>query len=174
MQFHGVFKIGRKENIRYNLFVSQTRLIVMTVVVFVLIAVMLGVTDFVRTRSLGDTLLFALPLALGGSVLFIVLNTVMLIFRVNKSYKEKTAYEFTQDITIDESGVHATSERGRALLEWSKIEKVREAGHAFYLFLSKTQAYVLPKYQLANRSEDAAQIRALLRQHLDAKLLKLK
>lgn len=174
MQFHGVFKIGRKENIRYNLFVSQTRLIVMTVVVFVLIAVMLGVTDFVRTRSLGDTLLFSLPLALGGSVLFIVLNAVMLIFRVNKSYKEKTAYEFTQDITIDESGVHATSERGSALLEWSKIEKVREAGHAFYLFLSKTQAYVLPKYQLANRSEDAAQIRALLRQHLDAKLLKLK
>lgn len=93
---------------------------------------------------------------------------------MNKSYKEKTAYEFTQDITIDESGVHATSERGSALLEWSKIEKVREAGHAFYLFLSKTQAYVLPKYQLANRSEDAAQIRALLRQHLDAKLLKLK
>ena len=58
-------------------------------------------------------------------------------------------------------GVHATSERGSALLEWSKVEKVREAGHAFYLFLSKTQAYVLPKYQLANRDEDAAQIRAL-------------
>lgn len=174
MQFQGVFKIGRKENIRYNLFVSQTRLIVMTVVVFVLIAVMLGVTDFARTRSLSDTLLFALPLAFGGSVLFIVLNAVMLIFRVNKSYKEKTAYEFTQDITIDESGVHATSERGSALLEWNRVEKVREAGHAFYLFLSKTQAYVLPKYQLTNRDEDAAQIRALLRQHLDPKCLKLK
>ena len=51
MQFHGVFKIGRKENIRYNLFVSQTRLIVMTVVVFVLIAVMLPPHRHASTRQ---------------------------------------------------------------------------------------------------------------------------
>ena len=174
MQFHGVFKIGRKENIQYNLFVSQTRLIIMTVVVFVLIALMLGVTNYAQIHSLPDTLLFSLALALGGSVLFIVLNVVMLIFRINKSYKEKKAYDFTQDITIDKEGVHASSERGGALLKWKNIEKVRESGRSFYLFLSKTQAYVLPKYQLENPEADAAQIRELFRKHLDASILKLK
>lgn len=174
MQFHGVFKIGRKENIHYNLFVSQSRLILMTVLVFVLIALMLGVTNYGQTRSLPDTLLFALPMALAGSLLFIVINGVMMIFRINKNYKNKTAYDFTQDITIDEEGVHAASERGDALLRWKNIELVRESGKTFYLFMSKTQAYVLPKYQLEDPEADAAKIRALLRKHLDAKILKIK
>ena len=116
MQYQGKFTIGRKENIRYNLFVTGSRFLFMTVLVFVVIALMLGVTTYGQTKSIQQALIRALPMALGGAALFVVLNTVMMIFRINKAYKSKTAYEFTQDITIDGQGVHATSERGSALL----------------------------------------------------------
>lgn len=174
MQYQGKFTIGRKENIRYNLFVTGSRFLFMTVLVFVVIALMLGVTTYGQTKSIQQALIRALPMALGGAALFVVLNTVMMVFRINKAYKSKTAYEFTQDITIDGQGVHATSERGSALLAWEKIAKVAESGKTFYLFLSKTQAYVLPKYQMKNPEAEAAQVRELLRSHLDAKILKLK
>ena len=54
MQFQGSFTIDRKENIHYNLFVSRNRLILMTIIVFVVITAMLGVTNYGQTQSLAD------------------------------------------------------------------------------------------------------------------------
>ena len=174
MQFQGSFTIDRKENIHYNLFVSRNRLIQMTIIVFVVITAMLGVTNYGQTQSLADAAVASLPMALAGSVLFLLINGIALVMRVNQSYKQKKAYDFHQDILIDAEGVHASSERGGALLKWEKIEQIRESGRAFYLFLSKAQAYVLPKGQLADKEQDAACIRSLFREHVDAAKLKIK
>ena len=174
MQFQGSFTIDRKENIHYNLFVSRNRLILMTVIVFAVITVMLGVTNYGQTHSLADAAVASLPMALAGSVLFLLINGVAMVMRVNQSYKQRQVYEFTQDILIDAEGVHAASERGSALLKWEKIEQIRESGRAFYLFLSKAQAYVLPKDQLKDKEKDAALIRSLVREHLDGAKLKIR
>lgn len=98
----------------------------------------------------------------------------MLMTRINRAYKEKRAQEFTQDVTIGREGVRASSTRGAALLKWGNIVRVRESGKTFYLFLSKTQAYILPKYQMKDAAAEAAQVRALFQKHLDGGILKLK
>ena len=117
----------------------------MAALVFVIIAVMLGASTYGQTMSVPAALLRGIPLGLGGAALFLVINTVMLMTRINRAYKEKRAQEFTQDVTIGREGVRASSTRGAALLKWGNIVRVRESGKTFYLFLSKTQAYILPK-----------------------------
>ena len=153
MEYQGTFTIGRRENIRFNLYVMRGRFILMAALVFVIIAVMLGASTYGQTMSVPAALLRGIPLGLGGAALFLVINTVMLMTRINRAYKEKRAQEFTQDVTI---------------------VRVRESGKTFYLFLSKTQAYILPKYQMKDAAAEAAQVRALFQKHLDGGILKLK
>ena len=174
MEYQGTFTIGRRENIRFNLYVMRGRFILMAALVFVIIAVMLGASTYGQTMSVPAALLRGIPLGLGGAALFLVINTVMLMTRINRAYKEKRAQEFTQDVTIGREGVRASSTRGAALLRWGNIVRVRESGKTFYLFLSKTQAYILPKYQMKDAAAEAAQVRALFQKHLDGGILKLK
>lgn len=174
MQFEGTFTIGRKENIRYNTYASQSRIIGMSAFVFAIIAVLLGITTYGSTGSVGAALSRALPSALWLSVLFFALNNAIIILRVLKNYRLRRIADFTQQITIDKAGVHVVSTRGNGLLKWKNVEKVQESSTTFYLFLSKEQAYVLPKYQLEKPKEDAETIRTLLRNNLDQSLLKLR
>ena len=174
MEYQGTFTIGRWEIIRFNLYVMRGRFILMAALVFVIIAVMLGASTYGQTMSVPAALLRGIPLGLGGAALFLVINTVMLMTRINRAYKEKRAQEFTQDVTIGREGVRASSTRGAALLKWGNIVRVRESGKTFYLFLSKTQAYILPKYQMKDAAAEAAQVRALFQKHLDGGILKLK
>ena len=159
MEYQGTFTIGRRENIRFNLYVMRGRFILMAALVFVIIAVMLGASTYGQTMSVPAALLRGIPLGLGGAALFLVVNTVMLMTRINRAYKDQRAQEFTQDVTIGREGVRASSTRGAALLKWGNIVRVRESGKTFYLFLSKTQAYILPKYQLKDAAAEAGALR---------------
>lgn len=57
MEYQGTFTIGRRENIRFNLYVMRGRFILMAALVFVIIAVMLGASTYGQTMSVPAALL---------------------------------------------------------------------------------------------------------------------
>ena len=81
---------------------------------------------------------------------------------------------YLQETLIDGFGVHVAVGKDRAKLSFDKLLKIRETGGAFYIFLSDSQAWILPKSQMADPAAESEQLRTIFRTVIEGKRLKLK
>lgn len=172
-QFSHTFTIGKKENLRYNFFLMQKKLIATSVLVFVIIASMIGLIKYAQGASIPVALLNALLMAVSGTLILIGINLITAVLRINSYYKQRKLSDFTVTFTTDKSGIHSASERGDADLPWNRIVEVRETRHAFYVFITDAHANVLPKDQFSNEAEIAL-FRSLLELNIEKTRLKIK
>ncbi len=173
MQFQGHFTITRKDNIRFNLLLMKRKLISASIVVFFVIALLVGIIKYMQGFALTAAITQALIMAVLGMILLAIVNVVSMMMRVNSMYKSKKITDFSFDATVDKSGFHATSDRGDSDIPWERILSVTETGAAFYVFITDSNANVLPKPQITNPS-DMETLRKLLTKHLPAHKLHLK
>ena len=176
MQYQGTFRIGLKENFRYNWFISNRRMIATSAVVFVIILVLNAFFGFIyqRVASFGAGILAYLPYALGGAVLIYLFSLLFMYMRLRTLYKKKQLDPFEQKIIINREGVHGSSAKGDIDLPFKKIGMIRESNSDFVIFVTDTHAYVLPKEQMKNRTEDSNTIRQILRKYMDPARLRIK
>ncbi len=173
MQFSGHFTITKKDNLRYNFFLMRKKLIATTILVFVIIAVMIGFIRYAQGASLTEAIGHALLMAVIGTLLLLAINVISTVLRVKNLYKQKKLTDFSVDFTVDKTGIHAVSSRGSSDLPWNRIVYVRETRTAFYIFITDTHANVMPKDQLKSAA-DAATIRALMEKNIEKNRRKLK
>lgn len=81
---------------------------------------------------------------------------------------------YVQQTEIDGFGVHVTVGKDRAKLSFEKLVRVQETGSAFYLFLSDSQAWLLPKAQMEDPDAECRQLRTIFRTVIESKKLKLR
>ena len=180
MEYHGTFTISKKENIRYNLHMMLKKLLITCALVFVIIALLIGLTRYASAVNagmdapLGYAAANALPYAACGALLLFAVNLLMLYVRVNTLYKKKQLRDFTQEITLTDQGLHAETESGTLDLSYDKLIRVTETNRDFYLFFSANSAYVLPKDQMKQPDTECAAVRALFRAHMPGAKLKLR
>ncbi len=172
-QFSHTFTITKKDNLRYNYFLMQKKLIATSAFVFVIIAAMVGLLRYAQSANLSGALINAFTMAVLGTVILVAINIITTILRINSFYKQKKLTDFTVTFTTDSSGIHAKSDRGDSDLPWNRIVAVRETRHAFYVFITDSHANVLPKDQFSN-AEEIAVFRALLEKNIEAGRLKIK
>jgi hypothetical protein len=172
-QFSHTFTITKKDNLRYNFFMMQKKLVATSVLVFVIIFAMIGFIKYAQGAGLTAALLNALIMAVVGTLFLVAINFITAIMRINKFYKQKKLTDFTVSFTTDDAGIHAKSERGDSDLPWNRIVAVHETKHAFYLFITESHANVLPKDQLTGEAEIAL-FRAWLEKNIAANRLKIK
>lgn len=172
-QFSHTFTIGKKENLRYNFFLMQKKLVATGALVFVVIAGMIGLIRFAQGAGVWAAVLNALLMAVVGTLVLVAINIVTAIVRINSYYKTRKLSDFTVAFTTDKSGIHAASERGDSDLPWNRIVEVRETRHAFYVFITEAHANVLPKDQFTDAAEIAL-FRSLLETNVEKTRLKLK
>lgn len=60
----------------------------------------------------------------------------------------------TQTYVVNEEGVSITSETGNAFIKWTDFYKTLESKESFLIFISKQQAYIIPKRSLENNQEE--------------------
>ena len=173
MQFQGHFTITKKDNIRFNLLLMKRKLISACLVVFFVIALLVGVLKFMQGIPLSAAIAQALIMAVLGAVLLTVVNIVSMLIRINGMYKAKKITEFSFDAKVDKDGFHATSDRGDSDIPWERILSIIETGAAFYVFITDSNANVLPKPQITNPS-DVETLRKLFTKHMPAQKLRLK
>lgn len=172
-QFSHTFTITKKDNLRYNFFLMQKKLIATSALVFVIIAAMIGLLKYAQTASVAVSLINALLMAVSGTLILIGINIITAVMRINSFYKQKKITDFTVTFTTDKEGIHAASERGDSDLPWNRIVEIRETRHAFYVFITDAHANVLPKDQFSGEAE-IAEFRALLEKNMEAARLKIK
>ena len=167
MTFSGTFNITKRDNIYYNHFRMQKKLFGIAVLTFVILTVMISLVRYSLGVSIENSLASALLIAAAGVVLIISVNIVSACLRVNNLYRQGRMSDFTVHYVVDQSGIHAKSERGDTDFEWNQILFAKETRHAFYLVAGENRAVVIPKKQIQNDGECNA-LRALFRKYIAA------
>lgn len=171
MQYTGHFKIGAKENSRFNFFMMRSKIIKTTIVVFVIVMVIVTLTNMMRSNDISSALLFALPWAALSAVAFVAFNVILQRLRLNSFYKKKKLQEFEYDITFNADGIFAKSAKGDSSLKYDIVDKIVETNTDFYMHLTDSHIYLLPKAQMSDSGEALS---AVLKKYMSGVKLKLK
>ena len=123
-------------------------------------------------RTLCQWLLLAGAAAgMGLSTLFLAVSTCL---RVRAQLRRSGRERYVQETEIDGFGVRVTVGKDRAKLGFDKLRRVQETRGAFYLFLSDSQAWILPKAQMEDRAAECAQLRQIFRTVIERGRLRLR
>jgi len=104
----------------------------------------------------------------------------MLVLTVSTRQKVKAQVRasgrdsYVQETEINGFGVHVTVGKDKAKLGFGDLVRVRETGKAFYLFLSESQAWILPKKQMEDPEGECAKLRELFKTVIERGKLRLK
>src|SRR5258708_3287009 len=58
-------------------------------------------------------------------------------------------------LRIDQDGLHATSRKGTASLNWSAVERIADSETDLYIYVGPTNAFVIPRRAFANPDDCA-------------------
>lgn len=108
---------------------------------------------------------------MGLSTLFLAVSTCL---RVRAQLRRSGRERYVQETEIDGFGVRVTVGKDRAKLGFDKLRRVQETRGAFYLFLSDSQAWILPKAQMEDRAAECAQLRQIFHTVIERGRLRLR
>lgn len=172
MTYSGKFTINKQDNLHYNFFRMKRKLAGLAIMTFVLITAMIALVRYAQGIPVTSSLRSALLVAVVGTVLMVGFNLISAVVRLNRLYKNGKMSDFTVYYTVDQSGIHAKSERGDTDFVWKQILLAKETIHAFYLVAGEKRAVVIPKKQIKNDGE-LNTLRALFRKYVAAGRAKL-
>ena len=105
-----------------------------------------------------------------ASVLVVAISTR---YRVKGQVRRSGRERYVQETEINGFGVHVTVGTDRAKMGFGDLVRVRETKKAFYLFISGSQAWILPKKQMEDPRAESAQLRELFRKVIERRRLDL-
>ena len=152
------FTITKKDNLRYNFFLTRKRLFSTALLTLALMGGMLALIQYTQGATPSGALLSGGLIGLGAALLFLAAGVISTVLRINSLYKSGSLKNFDVTFTIDKAGIHARNESGDADLPWERVRQIRETRGAIYVFYAKDHATVIPKGQLS--AADAAGLRS--------------
>ena len=106
-----------------------------------------------------------------ASVLVVAISTR---YRVKGQVRRSGRERYVQETEINGFGVHVTVGKDKARLGFENLRRVAETRKAFYLFLSDSQGWILPKRQMEDPQGEAEQLRGIFRTVVERGKLELK
>ena len=174
MSYHRDFTIGKRETLDFYLSLVLRRW-------------RGGIAGFGAAGALAVLLYTAqtalsLPVQIGlmaaGAAAFMLLAALWLVLSTSRKVKEQLRLSgrtsYVQETEINGFGIHVTVGKDKAKLAFGNLAQVRETKRAFYLFLSDTHAWILPKAQMEDAAAESAQLRKLFTTVLERKKLHLR
>ena len=174
-EYRGKFKVGKLENIRFNMFMTRKNIVISIVLLF---TVVLGIRIYQQMTTGGMTLFPAivssLPMALVCAVLIPALQASSSALSILIVYRQGKAKPFTQELVLNDEGLFATAAPGTSKVVWKNLAFVRETPFDFLMFYSAKGAFILPKNQMRDKTAESEKVRRILRMHLKEDRLKLR
>lgn len=93
--------------------------------------------------------------------------------KVNLQMRASGRTTYVQVTELNGFGVHVSVDKSKTKLPFEKIHKVHETQKAFYIYVSGTQAWILPKAQM-DGPEEEKRLRELLSMVIESRRLQLK
>ena len=94
--------------------------------------------------------------------------------RVKNEVRRSGRDSYVQETEINGFGVHVTVGKDKARLGFENLRRVAETRKAFYLFLSDSQGWILPKRQMEDPQGESEQLRGIFRTVVERGKLELK
>lgn len=117
-------------------------------------------------------------LAAGGALAAVLVSAMILTVstrqKVKSQVRQSGRENYVQETEINGFGVHVTVGDKKARLAFENLLRVQETGRAFYLFLSDSQAWILPKAQMEDPQAESEQLRTIFRTVIERGKLRLK
>ena len=114
----------------------------------------------------------------GGALAAVLVSALVLIVSTRQKVKSQVRRSgresYVQETEINGFGIHVTVGDKKARLAFENLLGVRETGRAFYLFLSDSQAWILPKAQMEDRQAESEHLRSIFRTVVERGKLRLK
>lgn len=141
---------------------------------FFLIAVCVGTTAFLEIQNGEyDLVTFIISFALGAIISLIMsfLYVLYLLWFGKRLLKSNKLYKYEQTYRFDAEGIFNKSEVGEAQIKWNDLYKVAETKKVFLLYISRYQAFIIPKKEI-KEDKEIQYLKDLLRKSVSkAKLL---
>ena len=176
MRYERAFQIGDREMVRFHFGQSLREklpgmlgLSVAGGLIIYLYLTRMGIAISVPQTALWMFFGFLLVFA----ILLLILY-VPVVRHVRAGLRKLGTSSYEQAVTIDGFGVHVTAHGKEAKLPFDKIRLVRETKQDFYIYVTDTQAWLLPKDQMENQQEEGKTIRKLFTTVLESRRLKLR
>lgn len=115
-----------------------------------------------------------LAAAAAAAAVTVLALSVSTFSKVKSQVKRSGRESYVQQTEINGFGVHVAVGKDQAKLGFPDLVRVRETGKAFYLFLSDSQAWILPKKQMEDPRAECAQLRELFTAVIERGRLRLK
>ena len=166
MNYHKIFHIDRRENLRFCFYQLLRRRLG-------------GLVGFGLAGALVCYLYGAQAMS-GGLLLLAMAGAFAAVFAAGILFTYWTArqkaghLDYQQEITINGFGVRVSANGSEAKVGLDKLYAVRETAGNFYLYLDPAHAWILCKGQMDHPAEECRQLRELFVQVLESKRLKLK
>ena len=162
MEFRKTIKMELNDHLSFSWFVSKKLLILMPVLVFVLVPAFTVLTSDAGTTLLDLLITFCISIVMIG--LCILLSKVLLKRNLKKQLDSNRIMQAPNDIVMDDEGVRTSSEFGSANLPWPNIFKAAEGKKAYYVYIAKGQAFIIPKRLIT--ADEEATLQTLVKRHL--------
>ena len=123
---------------------------------FFLIAVCVGTTAFLEIKNGEyDLLSFIITFALSAIISLIMsfLYALYLLWFGKRLMKSNKLYKYEQTFRFDDDGIFNKSEVGEGKIKWNDLYKVAETKKTFLLYISRYQAFIIPKKEIKEDNE---------------------
>lgn len=166
MEFKKILKLEFSDYSAFNMYTLK-RIFIMVPIISI------GFTYLVLFRE--DYELDVLKFAIYAAVITILSPLVFFVlmkYSAKKSFMSAKTMQAPQEVKLNDTGVFTSGEFGNTNIPWQDILKVIEVKKAFYVYLLKMQAFVIPK-RLISANENTL-IRSIVKKSLPAGKYRLK
>jgi len=125
-----------------------------------------------RDIAVGETLAVMLLTALLTAAITSLVRVVSTRRQVRDQIRRNGKEPYTQLVDISGFGVRVEADGREAKMGFEKLFKVMETKKAFYIFISRTHAWILPKDQMEDVKAESEQLRELFRTVIESRRLK--
>jgi hypothetical protein len=114
-------------------------------VLFVLLQITLDIRE--NPNVMKNIILILMPAVIVGGLMLFVKKAAKDMIKTNKLINLPNFYE------IDDIGFNFQSENSNGNYKWEDLYKIKEVDSNFFLFISKHQAFIIPKRSFKNEEE---------------------
>lgn len=149
-------KLQAKDYSDFNLYYTRRSMIgggIFYFFIFISLLLYLAWKDGFDPLSLPSTLIIGV---VGGILVSVLVTAALRFATISKSkriYATDKLLAQQQDYTISRDGVRMEMESGAGTVKWDELYKASETRDAFYLFLAKNKALLIPKRSFTEASQ---------------------
>lgn len=161
LQYHGMFQIGLRETMGFNLHRARGRILTLGISVAAFLYVILLFYLHHQNGNWAVSAFSALPASLAVGLLAAYIRIFLLRRKIEKAFSNGSIHPFVQNIRLNEKGISVLSGGIRTAYSWKELLRHQETKGAFYLYFPDRKSYFLPKAQM-DGEVDITLVRSIL------------